>query len=57
MFVAAGILIGDVTGIVFNLLSGEMTTRFVLKVVTVATIPGSVFAYFLLDLRKEEVSK
>lgn len=57
MFVAAGILIGDVTGIVFSLLSGEMTTRFVLKVLTVAAIAGSVFGYFLLDLRKEEVAE
>ena len=55
LFVAAGILIGDVTGIVYNLLSGEMTTRFVLKVLTVAAIAGSVFGHFLMDLRKEEV--
>ena len=57
LFVAAGILIGDVTGIVYNLLSGEMTTRFVLKVLTVAAIAGSVFGYFLMDLREEEVEK
>jgi hypothetical protein len=57
LFVAAGILIGDVTGIVYNLLSGEMTTRFVMKVLTVAAIAGSAFGYFLMDLRKEEVSK
>ncbi len=57
LFVAAGILIGDVTGIVYNLLSGEMTTRFVLKVLTVAAIAGSVFGYFLIDLREEEVKK
>jgi hypothetical protein len=57
LFVAAGILLGDVTGIVYNLLSGEMTTRFVLKVLTVAAIAGSVFGYFLMDLREEEVEK
>jgi len=55
LFVAAGILIGDVTGIVYNVLSGEMTLRFVLKVLTVAAIAGSVFGYFLMDLRAEEV--
>jgi len=56
LFVAAGILIGDVTGVVYNLLGGEMTARFVLKVITVGTIAGSVFAYLVSGLRKEEVS-
>ena len=55
LFVAASILIGDVTSIVYNLLGGEMTTRFVLKVVTVGVISGAVFGHFRRDLRKEEV--
>jgi hypothetical protein len=55
LFVAAGILVGDVTGIVYNPLGGEMTTRFVLKVLTVGTIAGAVFGHFRRDLRKEEV--
>ena len=54
---AAGIMIGDVTGIVYNLLGGEMTTRFGLKVVTVGAIAGSVFGYFRRDLHKEEVAE
>ena len=57
LFVAAGILIGDVTGIVYNLLGGEMTTRFLLKVLTVGAIAGSVFAYFRRDLGREEVAE
>jgi hypothetical protein len=55
LFVAAGILIGDVTSIIYYLLGGEMTTRFVLKVLTVGAIAGAVFGYFRRDLRKEEV--
>jgi hypothetical protein len=55
LFVAASILIGDVTSIVYNLLGGELTTRFVLKVLTVGVIAGAVFAHFRRDLRKEEV--
>lgn len=55
LFVAAGILIGDVTSIVYNLLGGEVTIRFLLKVLTVGVIAGSVFGYFRRDLRKEEV--
>ena len=57
LFVAASILIGTMTGIVYNLLSGEITTRFVLRVLTVGAIVGSVFRYFLQDLRKEEVAE
>jgi hypothetical protein len=55
LFVAAGILIGDVTMVVYNLLGGELTTRFALKVLTVGAIAGSVFGYFHRDLRREEV--
>ncbi len=53
--VAAGILVGDVTSVVYNLLSGEITTRFVLKVLTVGTIAGAVFAHLVRGLREEEV--
>lgn len=55
LFVATGFLIGDVTGLVYNLLAGEITTRFLLKVLTVGVIAGGVFAYFHRDLRREEV--
>ncbi|MBW2508164.1 MAG: hypothetical protein JRE81_06010 [Deltaproteobacteria bacterium] len=54
LFVAAAVLIADVTTLVYNVLGGELTVRFVLKVVTVALIAGVVFAYYLYDLRKEE---
>jgi hypothetical protein len=39
----------------WNVLGGEMTTRFALKVLTVGAIAGSVFGYFHRDLRREEV--
>jgi hypothetical protein len=55
LFVAAGILIGTMTSIVYNLLGGEITMRFVLRVFTVGAIAGTVFGHFLRDLRKEEV--
>ena len=57
LFVAAGILIGVVTSIVYSLLGGEMTTNSVLKVLTVGAITGSVFGYFLRDIRKAEVAE
>lgn len=56
LFVAAGFLVGDVTGVVYNLLGGELTTRFGLKVLTVGAIAGGVFGYLVRDLRKDEVT-
>lgn len=54
LFVAAGILIGDMTALVYNLLGGETTPRFLAKVVVVAVIAGGIFHYYLRDLRREE---
>ncbi len=54
LFAAAGIIIGDLITLIFNLLGGELTTRFVLKVIIVGAIAGSIFGYYLWDLRAEE---
>src|SRR5580658_5563091 len=54
LFLASGALLGDVTTLLFNLLGGDLTIRFVLKILVVALIAGSCFTYYLLDLRKEE---
>jgi hypothetical protein len=55
LFVAAGFLVGDMTSVVYNLLGGEMTTRFGLKVLTVGIISGAVFLYLMKTMGKEEV--
>lgn len=54
LFVAAAVLIGDMTTLVYNLLGGELSVRFLLKVLVAALIAGSVFGYYLRDLRREE---
>jgi hypothetical protein len=54
LFVSSVALLGDVTTLIYNLLGGDLTIRFVLKVLVVAAIAGSGFAYYLLDLRTEE---
>jgi hypothetical protein len=54
LFLAAGIVVGDLIAAVYNLLGGELTLRFVLKVLVVGVIAGTVFAYYLWDLRHEE---
>lgn len=52
--IAAGFLIGDATNLVFRLLSGEAAARFVLKALIIGAIAGSVFVYYLRDLRRDE---
>jgi hypothetical protein len=54
LFIAAGVLIGDTTTLVYNVLGGELTVRFLLKVLVVAFIAGGIFGYYLWDLRREE---
>ena len=54
LFVAASVLIGDFITLVYNLLGGELTTRFMLKVLTIAVIAGTIFFYYLADLRLED---
>jgi Domain of unknown function (DUF5671) len=52
LFFAATILIGDVITLVYNLLSGEISMRFLLKALVVAFIAGTVFWYYLSDVRE-----
>lgn len=52
--IASGILIGDFITLVFNVLSGELAGRFLLKVATVAAIAGGVFLYYAWDLKADE---
>lgn len=54
LFVAVVALICDVITLVYNVLGGEATTRFVLKILVVAAIAATILGYYLWDLRKEE---
>lgn len=54
IFAAACVLIADFITLVYNALGGELTTRFVLKVATIAVIAGTIFGYYLSDLRLED---
>jgi hypothetical protein len=54
LFLAAGFVIGDLIVAVHNVLGGEPTLRFALKVLVVGATAGTVFGYYLHDLRREE---
>jgi hypothetical protein len=55
LFVASVVLIVDLTELVSHFLGGELTIRFALKVAIAAVIAMVVFAYYLRDLRRDEV--
>ncbi|OGH88542.1 MAG: hypothetical protein A2537_00185 [Candidatus Magasanikbacteria bacterium RIFOXYD2_FULL_36_9] len=58
LFVSAVTIIIDLITFVYNFLSGEITTRFFLKILVVLIIASAVFGYYMWDLkRKELVSK
>ncbi len=51
LFVAGAVIAGDLIALVNTFLGGELTARFLLKVLAVLVVFGSVFAYYLKDLR------
>jgi hypothetical protein len=57
VFVTAIIIAADLIGVVYNYLEGELTSRFALKAVSVLVVAGIIFAYYLWDVRQEQVSE
>ena len=54
LFLAALVIIGDLTVLVTQVLGGELAPRFLLKALVVFLIAGTVFGHYLGDLRREE---
>lgn len=54
LFVAGIAVIVDLVALVNTFLSGEITTRFALKALTVLVVAGGVFGYFIYDLRNKD---
>ena len=51
VFIAGATVIGDLIALVNTFLGGDMTTRFILKVLVVLFVAGGAFLHFLADLR------
>jgi len=54
VFGTAVIIIGSLISIVYTFLGGEITTRFVLKVLSVLYISGLIFSFYLRDIREKK---
>ncbi|MFH1188498.1 MAG: DUF5671 domain-containing protein [bacterium] len=57
LFVASLIIIGDIIFLFNTFLDGELTIRFVLKVIAVLFIAGSIFGYYIWDIRQDVPEK
>ncbi|MEL6998487.1 MAG: DUF5671 domain-containing protein [Pseudomonadota bacterium] len=54
LFIAAMVIFADLTYVIYAFLDGEITTRFLLKAGTVATIAGMIFAYYLRGVEESK---
>lgn len=52
LLVTAVTIVGDLITVVFMLLQGEVTVRFLLKALTILVIAGSIFGFYYLERRK-----
>lgn len=52
LFIAAIVIIIDLITLIYNLLGGEYTGQFFLKVVAVFFVAASIFGYYLWDVKK-----
>ena len=52
LVIAACTLVGDAIGLVYNFLSGDLSTRLGLKVLAIAAIAGAVFVFFIRDAER-----
>src|SRR3989344_35451 len=56
LFLASLVIIGDLVALLINFLNGELTNRFVLKVLVVFFIAGSIFAHYFSELKDKAFS-
>ncbi|MFA6536015.1 MAG: DUF5671 domain-containing protein [Candidatus Paceibacterota bacterium] len=52
LFLAGGLIIGDLIAVINVFLSGEIATRFILKALVILIVGALIFSYYLYDLRK-----
>ena len=54
LFISAIVAIIDVATLIYNLLGGEITSRFILKVLVVLAVSAVIFFYYLKELRSKQ---
>jgi hypothetical protein len=57
IFVSSVIILGTLIGVLNSFLSGELTSRFIFKALTVAVISGLNFAFYFYDIKRYSPEK
>ncbi len=57
ILVSSLIILGSFVGVINNFLSGELTSRFLLKAASVLLISGLAFSFYLYDVKRENPEK
>lgn len=55
--VSAVMILGSVVGIINSFLSGEMTLKSILRLLTIVVVSALVFSFYLYDIKREEIKK
>lgn len=55
LLVSVVVMIGFLIATINSFLGGDLTTKFILKTLTALIISGTVFSFYLYDIRREEV--
>lgn len=57
LFVTSVVVIGWLIGIINSFLNGDLTTKFILKAITVLVISAIIFTYYLYDIKRDNFAK
>lgn len=52
LFIAASVMLGDLVTFVWNALDGDLPLRFILKILSILAIAGSIFGFSFWDMRR-----
>lgn len=55
LFIAGLVILGDLVSLIYNFLGGEVTLRFILKMLAVLLVAGAVFWYYYWDLKQHKI--
>jgi hypothetical protein len=57
LFIASLVIIGDLITVINIFLGGEITTRFILKAMSILLVAAFIFGYYLNDVRRDSPTK
>ncbi len=57
LLVSSLIILGVFIGVINNFLSGELTSRFILKAITIFILSAGVFSFYFYDIKREDLIK